>query len=205
MDSEVFNEVRVLGEILPALTAAVGLFCSVAVEMVQEAFPASVRFPTLAALKGHFSRVEPVMDFKAFPAPVRFPTLAALKRHFSRVKSLMGNEGDVVLEGFATLAAPIRLLPSVHSEMLNEKGFLAEGLPTLAALERLFSRVYLPVPVKVRYTSKDFATVSAFAVFLLGGNGLSTHSAPGCLPTTGSHLMPEETRGSLEDHRIVCP
>lgn len=133
------------------------------------------------------------MNFKAFPAPVGFPTFTALKWHFSCVKSLMGNKGDIMLEGFATFTAPIRLFSSVHSEMLNEKGFLAEGFPTFAALKRLFSGVYLPVPIKVRYTSKDFATVRAFAVFLLRVNGLSTLSALGCLPTTGSHLMPEKT------------
>ena len=109
-----------------------------------------------------------------------------------------------MLEGFATFAAPIGLLSSVHSEMLDEKGFLAEGLPALAALERLLSSVYFPVPIKVRDTSKDFATVTAFAILLLGVNGLSTPSGPGCLPATGRHLMREKTRGSLDDHRVGC-
>lgn len=199
-----FNEVRVLGEILPTLAAAERLFCSVTVEMIQKAFPAPVRFPTLAALKRHFPSVKPIMNFKAFSAPVRFPTFVALEGHFSCVESLMGNEGDIMLEGFAAFTAPIRLLSSVHSEMLDEKGFLAEGLPTLAALKRLFSSVYLPVSIKVRDTSKDFATVTAFAVLLLGVNGLSTPSGPGCLPANGSHLMREKTRGSLDDHCVVC-
>lgn len=198
------NEVRVLGEVLPTFTATERLFGRVAVEVVQKAFAASVRLPALAALKGHLAGVKPEMDFEAFPAPVRFPALAALKGHLSCVKALMGNQGDVMLEGFAALAAPIRLLPRVHAEMLNEEGFLAEGLPALAALERLFSGVDLPVPIKMRYTSEHFATVSAFAVFLLSGKGLCALTALGCLPNRVSHLMPEETRGSLEDHCIVC-
>lgn len=116
----------------------------------------------------------------------------------------MRNKGDIMLEGFATLSTPVRLLSGVHSEMLNEKGLLAEGLPALAALERLFSRVYLPVPIEVGYTGKDFATVSAFAVLLLALNGLSALSVRWGVPTTGSHLMPEKTGGGLKDRHIVC-
>lgn len=115
----------------------------------------------------------------------------------------MRDEGDIMLEGFATLKAPERLLSSVNSEVLNEKGFLAEGNPTLAALKRLFSSVYLPVPIEVGYTGKDLATVSAFAVLLLTLNGLSTLRVHGGVPTTGSHRMPEKTRGGLEDRHTV--
>lgn len=115
----------------------------------------------------------------------------------------MRNEGDVMLEGFATLTAPIRLLSSVHSEMLNEKGFLAEGLSALAALKRFFPSVYHPVPIEVGCASKSFATVIAYAALLLTLNGLSTLSVHVGVPTTGSHLMPEKTRGGLEDRHIV--
>lgn len=144
------------------------------------------------------------MDLEALSAPVRLPTLSALKRHLPCMESLVRNEGDVVLEGFATLPAPVWLLAGVHSEMLDEKGLLAEGLPTLAALERLLPSVYLPVPIEVGYTGKDLAAVSAFAVLLLTVNGLSTLSVRGWgFPATGSHLMPEKTRRSLQDRHTV--
>ena len=143
------------------------------------------------------------MYLEALSAPVRFPTLRALKGHFPCVESLVRNEGDIVLEGFATLATPVRLLSGVHSEMLHEKGLLAEGLPTLAALEGLLPSVYLPVPIEVGDAGKDLATVSAFAVPLLTVNSLSTLSVRGRLPAPGSHLMPEKTRGGLQDRHTV--
>lgn len=166
VDPVMADEVRLLGEGLPAVGALVRFPPSVGLPVRQEAGVLGGGVPALRAAVALLPGVSPPMQDEVELLEKGLSAVAAAVRLLPRVDSGVDEETRFPGEGRPAFPAAVRLLPRVGAMVLDEArlvgGFLALGTPV-----RLCSRVNCPRDTEACLLEDRFTPSAVSTGFLL--------------------------------------